>query len=129
MELRHTRGVLKQKQSETQTNDAAYTKDKSLHDQLLAEIKNLEKQLSNINYEGGQFEQLRERRNELHMRKRELKRDLDRSNASRYDLQYQDPEPNFDRRKVRGLVGKLFKVNDMKNSMALVTAAGGGVSL
>ncbi|KAH8279499.1 hypothetical protein KR026_011688 [Drosophila bipectinata] len=127
MELRHTRGVLKQKQSETQTNDAAYTKDKSLHDQLLAEIKNLEKQLSNLNYEGGQFEQLRERRNELHLRKRELKRELDRSNASRYDLQYQDPEPNFDRRKVRGLVGKLFKVNDMSNSMALVTAAGGGL--
>jgi len=61
------------------------------------------------------------------MRKRDLKRELDRCNASRYDLQYQDPDPNFDRRKVRGMVGKLFQLNDMKNSMALVQAAGGSV--
>ncbi|KAH8356291.1 hypothetical protein KR200_000220 [Drosophila serrata] len=127
MELRHTRGVLKQREGETQTNDAAYTKDKGLHDQLVAEIKNLERQLQGINYEGGQFEQLRERRNELHNRKRELKRQLDRCNAARYDLQYQDPEPSFDRRKVRGMVGKLFQVNDMQNSMALVTTAGGNL--
>jgi len=75
-----------------------------------------------------QFEQLKQRRNDLHMRKRDLKRELDRCNASRYDLQYQDPDPNFDRRKVRGMVGKLFQLNDMKNSMALVQAAGGSVS-
>jgi len=127
MELRHTRGVLKQREGETQTNDAAYVKDKGLHDQLVVEIKNLERQLQGLNYEGGQFEQLKQRRNDLHMRKRDLKRELDRCNASRYDLQYQDPDPNFDRRKVRGMVGKLFQLNDMKNSMALVQAAGGSV--
>ncbi|KAH8372776.1 hypothetical protein KR009_004687 [Drosophila setifemur] len=127
MEMQHTRGVLKQKENDTQTNDAAYTKDKTLHDKLLTEIQNLERQIKSLNYEGGQFEQLRERRNELQKRKRELKRELDRRNASRYDLQYQDPEPSFDRRKVHGMVGKLFQVNDMQNSMALVTAAGGSL--
>ncbi|XP_001360588.3 structural maintenance of chromosomes protein 2 [Drosophila pseudoobscura] len=127
MELRHTRGLLKQKQGETQTNDAAYEKDKGLHDQLLVEIQSLERQLQGLNYESGQFEQLREQRNQLHTRKRDLKRELDRCNASRYDLQYQDPEPNFDRRKVRGMVGKLFQVSDMQNSMALMTAAGGSL--
>ncbi|EDX07141.1 GD25652 [Drosophila simulans] len=127
IELRHTRGVLKQREGETQTNDAAYVKDKKLHDQLVVEIKNLERQLQSLNYEGGHFEQLKQRRNDLHMRKRELKRELDRCNASRYDLQYQDPEPNFDRRKVRGLVGKLFQVKDMQNSMALVQTAGGNL--
>ncbi|XP_033247890.1 structural maintenance of chromosomes protein 2-like [Drosophila miranda] len=127
MELRHTRGLLKQKQGETQTNDAAYVKDKGLHDQLLVEIQSLERQLQGLNYESGQFEQLREQRNQLHTRKRDLKRELDRCNASRYDLQYQDPEPNFDRRKVRGMVGKLFQVSDMQNSMALMTAAGGSL--
>ncbi|XP_052840638.1 structural maintenance of chromosomes protein 2 [Drosophila gunungcola] len=126
-ELRHTRGVLKQKEGETQSNDAAYIKDKSLHDQLVVEIKNLERQLQGLNYEGGQFEQLKQRRNDLHMRKREIKRKLDGCNASRYDLQYQDPEPNFDRRKVRGMVGKLFQVKDMMNSMALVMTAGGNL--
>uniref|UniRef100_A0A1B0C4Z1 RecF/RecN/SMC N-terminal domain-containing protein n=1 Tax=Glossina palpalis gambiensis TaxID=67801 RepID=A0A1B0C4Z1_9MUSC len=34
MELKHSRQLLRQKESETQTNDAAYTKDKNLHDKL-----------------------------------------------------------------------------------------------
>ncbi|XP_062137203.1 structural maintenance of chromosomes protein 2 isoform X1 [Drosophila sulfurigaster albostrigata] len=125
MELRHTRTLLNQKQGETQTNDAAYTKDKSLQDQLEAEVKNLEHQLQGLNYEGGQFEQLKERRQELHNQVREIKRELDRRNGARYDLQYNDPEPNFQRQKVRGMVGKLFQVNDMNNSMAISMAAGG----
>ncbi|XP_034106185.1 structural maintenance of chromosomes protein 2 [Drosophila albomicans] len=125
MELRHTRTLLNQKQGETQTNDAAYTKDKSLQDQLEVEVKNLEHQLQGLNYEGGQFEQLKERRQELHNEVREIKRELDRRNGARYDLQYNDPEPNFQRQKVRGMVGKLFQVNDMNNSMAISMAAGG----
>ncbi|EDW61270.1 structural maintenance of chromosomes protein 2 [Drosophila virilis] len=125
MELRHTRSLLNQKQGETQTNDAAYIKDKRLHDQLEAEIKNLEHQLQGLNYEGGQFEQLKERRQQLHNQVREHKRELDRRSGSRFELQYHDPEPNFERHKVRGMVGKLFKVSDMQNSMALMMAAGG----
>lgn len=128
MELRHTRSLLNQKQGETQTNDAAYTKDKKLLDQLEVEIKSLESQLQGFNYEGGEFEQLKDRRQLLHNEVRDLKRDLDRRSGSRFELQYTDPEPNFQRHKVRGMVGKLFRVRDMQNSMALMMAAGGHVS-
>lgn len=127
MELKHTRSLLNQKQGETQTNDAAYIKDKRLLEQLEGEIQNLERQLQGLNYEGGQFEQLKERRQQLYNQVRDLKRDLDRRSGARYELQYQDPEPNFERHKVRGMVGKLFQVTDMRNSMALMMAAGGGV--
>ncbi|EDW01402.1 structural maintenance of chromosomes protein 2 [Drosophila grimshawi] len=127
MELRHTRTLLQQKQGETQTNDAAYIKDKKLHDQLEGEIKNMERQLQGLNYEDGHFEQLKERRQQLHNQVRELKRDVERRSDPRYVLHYQDPEPNFERHKVRGMVGKLFKVNDMVNSMALMMAAGGNL--
>lgn len=41
MELRKSKNVLKQKQIETQTNDAAYIKDKRMHDNLDIEIKRL----------------------------------------------------------------------------------------
>lgn len=129
MELKHTRSLLNQRQGETQTNDAAYIKDKRLLEQLEGEIKNLEHQLQGLNYEGGLFEQLKERRQQLHNQVRELKRELDRRSGSRYELKYQDPEPNFERHKVRGMVGKLFQVTDMRNSMALMMAAGGGVSV
>ncbi|KAH8418626.1 hypothetical protein KR222_007624 [Zaprionus bogoriensis] len=127
MELKHTRSLLKQKQGETQTNDAAYINDKRLLEQLEKEIQNMERQLQGLNYEGGQFEQLKERKQQLHVEVRDLKRELDRRSGSRYELQYQDPEPNFDRERVRGMVGKLFQVTDMRNSMALMMAAGGGL--
>ncbi|XP_017838367.1 structural maintenance of chromosomes protein 2 [Drosophila busckii] len=127
LELRHTRNVLKQKENETQTNDAAYTKDKNLLDHLDVEIKSLDSQMQRLNYEGGQFEELKERRQHLHNEVRQMTRELERHNVSRFQLQYQDPEPNFDRRKVRGMVGKLFKVKDMRYSMALMMAASGGL--
>lgn len=41
MELRHSRTLLRQKESETQTNDASYMKDKNMHDKIEAEIKSL----------------------------------------------------------------------------------------
>lgn len=41
MELRKSKNVLKQKQIETQTNDAAYIKDKKMHDNLDIEIERL----------------------------------------------------------------------------------------
>lgn len=43
------------------------------------------------------------------------------------DFQYQDPEPNFNRRSVKGLVCKLLSVKDRKAATALETAAGGRV--
>ena len=40
-------------------------------------------------------------------------------------FQYKDPEKNFDRSKVHGLVAKLVKVKDPQNATALEVAAGG----
>ena len=42
-------------------------------------------------------------------------------------FQYRDPEKNFDRRRVNGLVAKLIKVNDVSTATALEVAAGGKV--
>lgn len=40
-------------------------------------------------------------------------------------FRYNDPRPNFDRRKVHGLICRLFKPNDFKFELALSTLAGG----
>jgi len=45
----------------------------------------------------------------------------------RMHFDYRDPEKNFDRRRVNGLVLKLIKVNDVKNATALEVVAGGKV--
>ena len=43
------------------------------------------------------------------------------------DFNYQDPEPNFDRRKVHGVAATLIKVKDLRFSTALDQAGGGKV--
>lgn len=129
MELRHCRTVLKQKESETQSNDAAYNKDKNLLDNLTVEIQGINQKLQGIDYEEGIFETLQERKNKLHNEVRQLQQQLDRRNAYRYELQYRDPEPGFDRSKVRGMVGKLFDVIDESNCLALMMTASGSVCI
>ena len=42
-------------------------------------------------------------------------------------LDYRDPERNFDRRTVRGVVGKLFSLKDVNTATALEVTAGGRV--
>ena len=43
-------------------------------------------------------------------------------------FEYRDPEKNFDRSKVHGLVAKLITVKDASTATALEVAAGGKVS-
>ena len=43
------------------------------------------------------------------------------------DIQYNDPERNFDRRKVKGVLANLIKPRDSKYNTALDTAIGGKV--
>lgn len=95
---------------------------------LAKEIQGMTQKLESIGYEEGSFERLQERKQALHSEIRQLQQQLDRRNAYRYDLQYRDPEPNFDRTKVRGMVGKLFNVLDESNCLALMMTAGGSVS-
>ncbi|KAL5289470.1 SMC2.2 family protein [Megaselia abdita] len=125
MELKHFRSTLRQKESETQTSDTSYRKDKAFSEKLEIEIKKLSEDLESIAYQEGSLQSLQSQ--ELHHTQaiRSLQRDLDRKIAWSYELQYTDPEPNFDRRKVKGMVCKLFTVKDPKHLLALSSAAGG----
>ncbi|XP_037960438.1 structural maintenance of chromosomes protein 2-like [Teleopsis dalmanni] len=49
---------------------------------------------------------------------------LNRLNAQNFNMDYIDPEPNFDRSKVRGMVGQLFKVKDPQYNIALQAVIG-----
>ncbi|XP_004517608.1 structural maintenance of chromosomes protein 2 [Ceratitis capitata] len=127
MELTHCRNVLKQRENDKHSKDTIYAKDQQLCEQLEREIKGLEQKMSSIDYEDGSYEALQERKQVLQHEIRDLNQQLDRRNAYRYELQYRDPEPNFDRSKMRGMVGKLFNVRDEKNNLALMMTAGGSL--
>lgn len=42
-------------------------------------------------------------------------------------FKYTDPKPNFDRKRVKGVVAKLFKLKDNKYATAIEVAAGAKV--
>lgn len=87
-----------------------------------------QEKLSHIQYEEGTLEQLQEREHALNDECRQLSHELSRQGGQRYDVQYQDPEPGFDRRKVKGLVCRLFDVRDAQYTTALSTVGGGNLT-
>ncbi|KAM7341587.1 structural maintenance of chromosomes 2 isoform 2-T2 [Cochliomyia hominivorax] len=127
MELRHCRNLLRQKENETQNNDAAYNKDKNLLDNLKAEIKNLCEKMEAIGYKEGDFEKIQNNKQDILNQIKRQQEMLERRNSYRYQLQYHDPEPGFDRSKVHGMVGKLFNVIDERHNLALMVTAGGSL--
>lgn len=64
---------------------------------------------------------------DLNTEVRNMKAEYQRRGGYRFDFQYTDPEPNFDRRRVKGMLGTLLRVRDNKNMLALSTAAGGSL--
>lgn len=81
--------------------------------------------MGRINYTDGTLEGLEKQRDTLNNECRQMQHELDRKGGHRFEVQYRDPEPNFDRNKVKGMVCKLFDVRDPKYSVALSTCGGG----
>ncbi|ETN57892.1 structural maintenance of chromosomes smc2 [Anopheles darlingi] len=127
MELKHSQQVLREKQGNMNNSDAAYLEDKRKLAKVESQIGTMERELAATGYEEGSMEGLTSRRQTLQTEIRGLRSELDRRNAHRWELQYRDPEPGFDRRSVKGMVAKLLKVKDPKYAQALGTVAGGNL--
>nr|XP_029731204.1 structural maintenance of chromosomes protein 2-like [Aedes albopictus] len=127
MEVKHCQQLLKEKQGDMNSSDAAYLDDKKKLTKAESQIQSITAELQKIDYEEGTIEQLHERKQVLSHEIRNLKGELDRKNAYRWEFQYRDPEPNFDRRTVHGMVAKLVSVRDKKYALSLGTAAGGSL--
>lgn len=78
-----------------------------------------------ITYQDGTVETLERQRDALNIECRQMQKDLDRKGAHRFEVQYRDPELNFNRSTVKGMVCRLFDVRDPKYMLALSTAGGG----
>lgn len=81
-----------------------------------------------MNYEEGSLEQLQQKQEVLQRKRRDLRSKLDQLKAYRFEFQYQDPYPNFNRNSVKGRVCTLFEVKDQRDCLALSMMAGGSVS-
>ncbi|XP_044586248.1 structural maintenance of chromosomes protein 2 [Cotesia glomerata] len=89
-------------------------------------LKSLEKKLNQINYTEGNLEKLQHQRQNLNQEIRgindQIDNFLDRYPNLRFD--YSNPEPNFNRKAVKGLVCTLFGLKEENAAYALEVTAG-----
>lgn len=127
MEINQCRAKLKEKQRHSGSSTANYERDRKHLEMLVQDVKRIEGSLDKTNYSEERSQQLQTRRQELLMGMRNLRDKIvsieDRN--VRANFHYRDPEPNFNKSSVAGMVCRLFKVKDQINCTALETAAGG----
>ncbi|XP_028403632.1 structural maintenance of chromosomes protein 2-like [Dendronephthya gigantea] len=126
MKAKHAQAELKKKQNELKKTEKDYSKDKMLFDDIQKNVKKLESEMKRQQYEEGQEERLVQRKRELEEEVAELrtKTEMLEARFPNLQFQYKDPEPNFNRKKVKGLVAQLIKVKNVSTATALEVAAG-----
>ncbi|KAK9747108.1 RecF/RecN/SMC N terminal domain [Popillia japonica] len=125
-ELEYSKQQLKEKQANLGGETTSYVQDKKQLEILEKDMKNMKNSLSKLKYSEEQMIQLQERRKTLSNELRRLRDNTERFYASRPYTRfiYTDPENNFNRRTVHGLVCDLIDIQNKKNCIAIETAAG-----
>lgn len=126
MKLKHAQQELKTKQTEIKKMDSGYRKDQEALEAVKKLKEKLETEMKRLNYEENKEESLLERR-------RQLSRDISRLKETEEALlarfpnlrfAYRDPEKNWNRSCVKGLVASLISVKDTSATTALELVAG-----
>ncbi|BES88116.1 structural maintenance of chromosomes protein [Nesidiocoris tenuis] len=118
---------VQQRKANLKKTEMEFARDKKELDKYERDLQAVKTALEGMNYEEGLKERLVDQIRNLEDSLRTASGRLDdlvHRNA-RLIFEYSDPEPNFDRRKVRGLVCKLFQMKDQKFSRAVETTAEG----
>ncbi|KAJ8411111.1 hypothetical protein AAFF_G00181460 [Aldrovandia affinis] len=127
MKLKHAQQELKTKQAEVKKMDSGYKKDQDAFEAVQKCKEKLEGEMKKLNYEDGKEEKLIETRRKLLREVGQLRETYESLMAKFPNLrfEYTDPEKNWDRSKVKGLIANLIAVNDVSNATALEVVAGG----
>ncbi|XP_032230593.2 structural maintenance of chromosomes protein 2 [Nematostella vectensis] len=127
LKLKHSQAELKKKRAELKATEKGYEKDKQAFDAIEKSKAKIEGEMKKLNYEDGKEEKLVSRKRKLENEVSNLRTTVETLEAKFPNLQfeYKDPEPKFDRRKVKGLVAQLIKVKDVTTATSLEVTAGG----
>ncbi|KAG9260059.1 structural maintenance of chromosomes protein 2 [Astyanax mexicanus] len=127
MKLKHAQQELKTKQAQVKKMDSGYKKDQDAFDAVQKCREKLQSELQKLNYEDGREEHLIEQKRQLSCKVNQLRETYDSfmSQFPNLRFEYRDPEKNWERSKVKGLVASLFTVTDVCYSTALEVVAGG----
>ncbi|XP_030852618.1 structural maintenance of chromosomes protein 2 [Strongylocentrotus purpuratus] len=124
--LKSDQAELKKKEAELKKTAKEYEKDKANMETVLKSKTKLEDEMKKLGFEDGKEDDLENQHKTLSAKVDNLS---DKVNAltSRFpnlQFEYKDPEKNFDRSKVHGLVARLLKVKDVKYATSLEVTAG-----
>lgn len=127
MQLSQSRKVIEKKRLELATFKRRSTGDHESKRKIETEISKIERDLHSLNFDPELEKNFEAERKLLSREHAEITRELDNFEARYYNLQfnYKDPYDGFDRKNVRGVVAKLFKLKDPKFATALEVVAGG----
>lgn len=124
--LKSDQSELKKKQAELKKTEKEYEKDKANMDAVIKSKAKLEDEMKKLGFEDGKEDDLESQHKTLSANVDNLS-DKVNALASRFpnlQFEYRDPEKNFDRSKVHGLVARLVKVKDVKYATSLEVTAG-----
>ncbi|XP_053474816.1 structural maintenance of chromosomes protein 2 [Ictalurus furcatus] len=127
MKLKHAQQELKSKQAQVKNMDSGYKKDQDAFEAVQKCRGELQAELEKLDYEDGREERSIEQKRQLtrevnHLRE---KHESFMGQFPNLRFEYADPEKNWDRSQVKGLVANLFTVTDVCNATALEVVAGG----
>uniref|UniRef100_A0A9J7Z9X4 Structural maintenance of chromosomes protein 2 n=1 Tax=Cyprinus carpio carpio TaxID=630221 RepID=A0A9J7Z9X4_CYPCA len=107
--------------------DSGYKKDQDTFEAVKKCIEKLQAEMKKLNYEDGREERLLEQKRQCSRGVSQLRETYESLMGQFPNLrfEYMDPEKNWDRSKVKGLVANLFTVTDVSNATALEVVAGG----
>ena len=127
LQLQHCNADLKKKTAELQTTKNDFKKDGDVLNNLETEVGSLEKQISQLGYDAQETENLHAENKQLKYELRGLRDKIEavESKDPRLSFRYKDPEPNFNRKSVHGLICKLFDLCDSQFAVAIEKTAGG----
>ncbi|XP_045879656.1 structural maintenance of chromosomes protein 2 isoform X2 [Meles meles] len=126
MKLKHAQQELKTKQAEVKKMDSGYRKDQEAFEAVKKLKEKLEAEMKKLNYEENKEEGLLEKRRQLSRDISRLKETYEALLARFPNIQfaYRDPEKNWNRNCVKGLVASLISVKDTSATTALELVAG-----
>ncbi|XP_077107072.1 structural maintenance of chromosomes protein 2 isoform X3 [Ranitomeya variabilis] len=127
LKLKHAQQELKTKQAEVKAMDSGYKKDSETYEAVKKNKEKLEAEMKKLNYEDGKEEKFLEKHRELSRNVGRL-RETYESLMARYSslhFEYRDPEKNWDKSRVKGLIASLISVKDVSTATALEVVAGG----
>ncbi|CAM9911302.1 unnamed protein product [Pylaiella littoralis] len=126
--IKHLKATAKSTEREMKAAEKQVSSLRKDRDAAQSRVDKAEQGLESLGYDKRQEEGLDGEREEEERAVDRLRETVDRLSAQvagRLNFEYRDPERNFDRSRVKGMVAKLVQVKDPAHSTALEVAAGG----